>query len=47
MNHIVYRDALKAVAKVLKAHFTNLTVEQTLTIAGEILDALDGTLEVS
>lgn len=34
-------EKIKAVAKILKKHFTNLTVEQTIDIAVEIVQALD------
>lgn len=34
-------DKIKAVAKILKRHFTNLTVEQTIDIAAEITEALE------
>jgi exosome complex RNA-binding protein Rrp42 (RNase PH superfamily) len=33
-------DKIKAVAKVLKKHFTNLSVEQTIDYAVEIVEAL-------
>jgi hypothetical protein len=35
------RDAMKAIAKVIKNHFPNLSVEKVLDISIEILDATD------
>lgn len=35
-------EKLKAICAVLKKHFGNLTVAQTLDIAGEIMEKLDG-----
>lgn len=35
-----YADKLKAVAAVLKKHFTNLSVAQTIDIADEVVTAL-------
>jgi len=34
-------EKIKAVAKILKSHFTNLTVEQTIDMAVEIVQALE------
>jgi len=35
------RDEVKAVAAVIKKRFTNLSVEETIDLASEILEALD------
>jgi hypothetical protein len=38
-------DCMQEVSKVLKKRFPNLTVEQTIGISGEILNALENVLE--
>lgn len=45
MNGPSYARALKAVAKVLKKKFTNMTVDETIDLASEVLAAVVGSAE--
>ena len=36
----LHTQKLKAVSTILKKHFTNLSVDRTIDIAGEIIDAI-------